>query len=79
MGAVKQLIPASRRDLRTLVVISQAITHLPLAFTRALTRLNSTGVRLHDSVKLKDYSSIRTQNADGRMMGNPHGHAYPTI
>jgi len=58
MRAVKQLIPASRGDLRALLVISQLVTHLPLPFTRALTRLSNSGVRLHDSVRLKDYSNL---------------------
>jgi hypothetical protein len=57
MGAVKRLIPASRRDLQAIVLISQAVRHLPVAFTRALTRLGDTGVRLHDSVKLRDYAT----------------------
>lgn len=58
MGAVKQLIPASRRDLWALVAVSKAVRHLPLPLTRAMTRLSSTGLRLHDTVKLKDYSNL---------------------
>jgi 2-polyprenyl-6-methoxyphenol hydroxylase-like FAD-dependent oxidoreductase len=58
MGAVSKLIPTSQRDLRALVVVSKAVRHLPLALSRALTRLSSTGLRLHDSVKLKDYSKF---------------------
>jgi len=60
MGAVKKLIPANRSDLWALVAISKAVTHLPLALTRALTRLSNSGVRLHDSVQLKDYSTATT-------------------
>jgi len=56
MGAVKHLIPAGQGDLRKLIVVSRAVKHLPLPLTRALTRLSNTGLRLHDSVKLTDYS-----------------------
>ncbi len=53
--AVKQLVPASRRALTGLVLLSHFINRLPMPLARALSKLSSNGVRLHDSVRLKDY------------------------
>ncbi|WP_117208559.1 FAD-dependent monooxygenase [Allorhizocola rhizosphaerae] len=53
MGAVKQLIPSSRRGLWAIVAVSRFVNHTPLWLSRALSKLSNSGVRLHDSVRLK--------------------------
>ncbi|MFD0206831.1 MULTISPECIES: FAD-dependent monooxygenase [Saccharothrix] len=56
IGAAKRLIPGSTRELWVLRQAMRLFGLLPLPLGRALARLNANGVRLHDSVVLKDYS-----------------------
>jgi 2-polyprenyl-6-methoxyphenol hydroxylase-like FAD-dependent oxidoreductase len=55
IGAAKRLVPASRIGVSAFVFTGLLVTYLPVAVTRALTRLTPAIVRLHDSVVLKDY------------------------
>jgi 2-polyprenyl-6-methoxyphenol hydroxylase-like FAD-dependent oxidoreductase len=56
VGAAKRLIPGSRRQVWATRQATRLFGHLPLPLGRALARLNTNGVRLHDSVVLKDYA-----------------------
>lgn len=49
------LIPRGRAQLWALVQGARLVPHLPPAVPRALAKLNTRRVRLHDSVVLKDY------------------------
>ena len=55
MGAAKSLIPSSRLGVWALVQGGRLVSALPVRLTRALAKLNDKGVRLHDSMPVKDY------------------------
>lgn len=57
LGAAKRLIPAGHTELRVTAGVLRLVEHLPERLTRALTKLNAKGVRLHDEVELKDYTA----------------------
>ena len=59
VGTAKRLIPGSKRELWVMRQAMRAFGHLPLPLSRALARMNGNGVRLHDSVVLKDYALVR--------------------
>ncbi|MCC8250143.1 FAD-dependent monooxygenase [Saccharothrix luteola] len=59
VGAAKRLIPGSKRELWVMRQAIRAFGHLPPPLGRALARMNGNGVRLHDSVVLKDYAAVR--------------------
>ncbi|MBF8192647.1 FAD-dependent monooxygenase [Nonomuraea sp. K274] len=58
IGAAKRIVPGSRFDLWAITQGVRLINHLPVALTRAAAKLNTKGVRLHDSIVLKDYSAF---------------------
>jgi 2-polyprenyl-6-methoxyphenol hydroxylase-like FAD-dependent oxidoreductase len=58
LGAARSLIPGSRLGLWALTQGARLVSALPAGVSRALARLNSQGVRLHDSMPVKDYSSL---------------------
>jgi 2-polyprenyl-6-methoxyphenol hydroxylase-like FAD-dependent oxidoreductase len=55
LGAAKTLIPSSRLGVWGLVVGARVISALPAGVSRALAKLNQKGVRMHDSMTVKDY------------------------
>jgi 2-polyprenyl-6-methoxyphenol hydroxylase-like FAD-dependent oxidoreductase len=55
LGAAKTLIPQSRAGVWGLVRGMQVVTSLPSWLVRPLAKLNSKGVRLHDSMPVRDY------------------------
>ncbi len=55
LGAAKTLIPQSRAGVWGLVRGMQLVTSLPSWLVRPLAKLNSKGVRLHDSMPVRDY------------------------
>lgn len=57
LGVAKSLIPNSRLGVWALLRAARLVSVLPAGISRAAARLNSTGIRLHDSVILKDYSA----------------------
>ncbi|MFI7130462.1 FAD-dependent monooxygenase [Nonomuraea sp. NPDC050153] len=57
VNAAKRIVPGSRFDLWALAAIVRLINHLPVALTTAAAKISSRGVRLHDSIALKDYAS----------------------
>lgn len=59
-GAAKGLIPGSRPALWALVRGAQLVSALPVGLSRSLARLNGKGVRLHDSMTVKDYAAAES-------------------
>ncbi|WP_020674144.1 FAD-dependent monooxygenase [Amycolatopsis nigrescens] len=57
LGAAKSLIPNSRAGVLALVQGARLISALPAGLSRALARLNVGGVRLHDSMAVRNYST----------------------
>jgi 2-polyprenyl-6-methoxyphenol hydroxylase-like FAD-dependent oxidoreductase len=60
MGAARSLIPASRAGVWALARGGQLVSALPAGWTRALAKLNTGGVRMHDSMRVKDYAAKAT-------------------
>jgi 2-polyprenyl-6-methoxyphenol hydroxylase-like FAD-dependent oxidoreductase len=56
IGAARSLIPASRAGVWALARGGQLISALPAGASRALAKLNTGGVRMHDSMRVKDYA-----------------------
>ncbi|MEV4107992.1 FAD-dependent monooxygenase [Nonomuraea sp. NPDC049695] len=57
VNAAKRIVPGTRFDLWALTGLVRLINHLPVALTTAASKISSKGVRLHDSIALKDYDS----------------------
>src|SRR5437763_12830139 len=55
-GVAKSLIPRSRLGAWTLAQGARLISALPASVSRAAAKLNTKGFRLHDSMKVKDYT-----------------------
>jgi 2-polyprenyl-6-methoxyphenol hydroxylase-like FAD-dependent oxidoreductase len=58
-GAAKTLVPASKAGVWALVQGSRLASALPVGVTRALARLNNKGLRMHDSMAVKQYADLR--------------------
>jgi 2-polyprenyl-6-methoxyphenol hydroxylase-like FAD-dependent oxidoreductase len=56
-GAAKTVVPASRAALWAVTRGAQLVSALPTPVTRAIARLNTNGVRMHDSIPLPDYGA----------------------
>lgn len=57
-GAAKTIVPSSRLGVWALTQGARLVSALPSRVSQAVARLNSNGVRLHDSMPVKDY--VRT-------------------
>ena len=55
LGVARTLIPTTRTGVTTLTRGAQLVTSLPAWVVRPLAKLNSKGVRLHDSMVVRDY------------------------
>ncbi|WIX91288.1 FAD-dependent monooxygenase [Amycolatopsis sp. DG1A-15b] len=55
-GAARSLIPASRAGVWALARGGQLVSALPAGVTRAIAKLNTGGVRMHDAMQVKDYA-----------------------
>ncbi|MFF1610364.1 FAD-dependent monooxygenase [Amycolatopsis sp. NPDC058278] len=55
-GAARSLIPASRAGVWALARGGQLVSALPAGVTRAIAKLNTGGVRMHDAMQVKDYT-----------------------
>jgi 2-polyprenyl-6-methoxyphenol hydroxylase-like FAD-dependent oxidoreductase len=55
LGVAKTLIPSTRLGVWGLTRGAQVLTSLPPWLVRPLAKLNSKGLRLHDSMRVKDY------------------------
>jgi len=56
VGAARSLIPGSRAGVWALARGGQLVSALPARVTTALAKLNTGGVRMHDSMRVKDYA-----------------------
>ena len=56
VGAARKLIPASRAGVWARARGGQLVSALPAGVSRALAKLNTGGVRMHDSMRVKDYA-----------------------
>jgi 2-polyprenyl-6-methoxyphenol hydroxylase-like FAD-dependent oxidoreductase len=57
VNAARRLVPGSPFDLWALTRLAWLVGHLPAGVTRAAAKASGKGVRLHDSIALKDYSA----------------------
>jgi 2-polyprenyl-6-methoxyphenol hydroxylase-like FAD-dependent oxidoreductase len=57
IGAAKRLLPSSRWGVWAFIGTGLLVGHLPVAVTRALTKVTPRTVRLHDAVTVKAYQS----------------------
>ncbi|GAA3584512.1 FAD-dependent monooxygenase [Nonomuraea rosea] len=71
VGAAKRIVPRTRFDLWALAQGMRLINHLPAALTKAATKISSKGVRLHDSIELKDYSAFNAAGARSGRTSRP--------
>ena len=55
LGAAKTLIPSSKLGVWGLLQGARLVSALPAGVSRALAKLNDKGVRMHDSMPIKDY------------------------
>jgi 2-polyprenyl-6-methoxyphenol hydroxylase-like FAD-dependent oxidoreductase len=55
ISAAKKVVPARPLDLWVLVQAARWVNMLPGAVSRGIAKLNRGGIRLHDSISLKDY------------------------
>lgn len=60
LASARTLIPRTPLGAWALASGARLVSALPAALTRSLARLNSRGVRLYDSMAVKDYLSART-------------------
>ncbi|MGH3392399.1 MAG: FAD-dependent monooxygenase [Actinomadura sp.] len=58
LGAAKSIVPESRLGVWALIQGARLVSTLPAGLSRALARLNTKGLRLHDSMTVKDYPSL---------------------
>ncbi len=54
----KTLIPGSAAGVWAITLGAQLVSMLPAGLTKAVAKLNTTGVRLYDSMQYKDYSTL---------------------
>jgi 2-polyprenyl-6-methoxyphenol hydroxylase-like FAD-dependent oxidoreductase len=57
LGAARSLLPGSRAGVWALARGGQLVSALPAGVSRALAKLNTGGVRMHDSMTVKDYAA----------------------
>ncbi|MDT5317917.1 MAG: hypothetical protein QOD88_439 [Mycobacterium sp.] len=57
-GAAKSVIPGSTAAVWAVIRGAQLVSLLPAPLTRTLAKLNTKGVRLYDSMRVKDYTSV---------------------
>jgi hypothetical protein len=55
-GAAKGIIPGSRAGVWALSRGAQLASRMPAPLSRALAKLNTKGIRMHDSMQVPDYS-----------------------
>jgi 2-polyprenyl-6-methoxyphenol hydroxylase-like FAD-dependent oxidoreductase len=55
LGAAKRLVPATRTGVWALVQSARLVSALPAGVSAALAKLNTKGIRMHDTMPVKDY------------------------
>lgn len=63
-GAARTIVPASGLGVWGLVNGARLVSALPAGISRALARLNSGGVRLHDSMRVRQYAASSVVNRE---------------
>lgn len=63
-GAARTIIPGSRTGVWALTRGAQLISRMPASVSRSLARLNARGVRMHDSMRLPDYSDVLPETTE---------------
>lgn len=58
LGAAKTLVPSSRAGVWALSRGAQLISLLPAGLSRAAAKMNTKGVRMHDSMQVNDYGPL---------------------
>jgi 2-polyprenyl-6-methoxyphenol hydroxylase-like FAD-dependent oxidoreductase len=58
-GAAKTLLPGSKAGVWAVTRGAQLVSSLPTPLTRAIAKLNTKGVRMHDSMAVPDYPDGR--------------------
>jgi len=66
LGAAKSIIPSSRLGVWALVQGARLVSALPGGVSRAVARLNSRGIRVHDSMPVKDYAAHEVRSTGVR-------------
>ncbi|HEY9302697.1 MAG TPA: FAD-dependent monooxygenase [Mycobacterium sp.] len=56
--AAKTVVPGSAASLWAMIRAVQLISLLPSSVSRAVAKLNTTGVRMHDSMRVPDYTEV---------------------
>jgi 2-polyprenyl-6-methoxyphenol hydroxylase-like FAD-dependent oxidoreductase len=59
VSAAKKIVPARPLDLWVLVNAARLVNALPGSVSRAIAKLNTSSLRLHDSISLKDYGVVQ--------------------
>lgn len=64
----KSIVPDSSAGVWALTRSAQLISMLPAGLTRAVAKMNTKGVRLHDSMQVKEYAwaGVWQHGPDGR-------------
>ena len=57
-GAVRSIIPGSRVGVWALTRGAQLVSSMPASLSRRMAKLNTKGVRMHDSMPVPDYSGV---------------------
>jgi 2-polyprenyl-6-methoxyphenol hydroxylase-like FAD-dependent oxidoreductase len=57
-GAAKTIIPGSRAGVWALTRGAELVSRMPAPLSRTLAKLNTKGVRMHDSIHVPDYADI---------------------
>jgi 2-polyprenyl-6-methoxyphenol hydroxylase-like FAD-dependent oxidoreductase len=57
-GAAKSLVPSSRAAAWAMSQAVQLVSLLPASLTRAVAKFNTKGVRMHDSMRVPDYTEV---------------------
>jgi 2-polyprenyl-6-methoxyphenol hydroxylase-like FAD-dependent oxidoreductase len=57
-GAARGIIPGSRVGVWALTRGAQLVSSMPASVSRAVAKLNTKGVRMHDSMPVPDYSAV---------------------
>ena len=57
-GAAKSLVPGSHAAAWAMTQAVQLVSLLPASLTRAMAKLNTKGVRMHDSIRVPDYTDV---------------------
>jgi 2-polyprenyl-6-methoxyphenol hydroxylase-like FAD-dependent oxidoreductase len=60
-GAARAVVPGSKAAVWAVTRGAQLISSLPAPLTRAVAKLNTKGVRMHDSMSVPDYPEIEPQ------------------